>query len=296
MTTMIHQQHKAIIPAPAHDVMNECFHEHRPSFRTLLSKFEHNKGSFNYKVTHSESIRGLMQKQKSIRLSSKHSSQQHSLSSMGALASLGEDDEVADFKQDVDDKEDLEVPSEQTPVNDCGESLIFADDDFDDDDSSAPRTSLDSDHDQPTFSTDLFDECYELGDVLGSGAYAVVKEATDRQTGKSYAIKIVEIDNMDKVDLEALQIEISVMASLNHPNIVRLYEAFSEQDYYYLVTEKMMGGELLDRVVQKTFYNEKEARDTCSILFEAMKYCHSRQVAHRDLKPENLLLTVRHSR
>jgi serine/threonine protein kinase len=55
----------------------------------------------------------------------------------------------------------------------------------------------------------------------------------------------------------------------------------------------MVGGELLDRIVQKTFYNEKEARDTCKILFEAMHYCHERNIAHRDLKPENLLLTVR---
>mmetsp|Transcript_16283 Transcript_16283/g.33652 ORF Transcript_16283/g.33652 Transcript_16283/m.33652 type:complete len:238 (+) Transcript_16283:569-1282(+) len=52
----------------------------------------------------------------------------------------------------------------------------------------------------------------------------------------------------------------------------------------------MTGGELFDRIVQKSYYNEKEARDTCVILFKAIQYCHSKQVAHRDLKPENLLL------
>jgi serine/threonine protein kinase len=97
---------------------------------------------------------------------------------------------------------------------------------------------------------------------------------------------------LDKADLEGLQIEINVMARLKHPNIIRLYETYCEKEYYYLVTEKMMGGELLDRIVLKTFYNEKEARDTCLILFEAMKYCHSKKIAHRDLKPENLLLQV----
>lgn len=51
-----------------------------------------------------------------------------------------------------------------------------------------------------------------------------------------------------------------------------------------------MGGELFDRIVQKSYYNEKEARDVCLILFDAMKYCHDHHVAHRDLKPENLLL------
>lgn len=52
----------------------------------------------------------------------------------------------------------------------------------------------------------------------------------------------------------------------------------------------MNGGELFDRVVTKSFYNEKEARKVCKILLEAISYCHDRKVAHRDLKPENLLL------
>lgn len=59
---------------------------------------------------------------------------------------------------------------------------------------------------------------------------------------------------------------------------------------YYLVLEHMSGGELFDRIVAKAYYNEKEARDVCKILLEAVAYCHSNNVAHRDLKPENLLL------
>ena len=46
------------------------------------------------------------------------------------------------------------------------------------------------------------------------------------------------------------------------------------------------------RIVQKSYYNEKEARDVCKILFEALGYCHAKKIAHRDLKPENLLLFV----
>ena len=79
---------------------------------------------------------------------------------------------------------------------------------------------------------------------------------------------------------------------MEHAHIIRLYDVFEEPANYYLVTEKMSGGELFDRIVQKSYYNEREARDTCLILLSAIHHCHSKKVAHRDLKPENLLLTV----
>jgi len=63
---------------------------------------------------------------------------------------------------------------------------------------------------------------------------------------------------------------------------------------FFLVMERMSGGELFDRVVEKAYYNEKEARDVCKILLEAVGYCHANNVAHRDLKPENLLLVSEH--
>lgn len=97
---------------------------------------------------------------------------------------------------------------------------------------------------------------------------------------------------MTQEDEDALKDEIAVLKELKHQHIIRLYDVFDESQYYYLVTEKMSGGELFDRIVQKSYYNEKEARDVCKILFEALRYCHSHKVAHRDLKPENLLLFV----
>jgi len=80
------------------------------------------------------------------------------------------------------------------------------------------------------------------------------------------------------------------MTEMNHPHIVRLIDTYDEPDYMYIVMEKVVGGELLDRLAHKEYYNEKEARDACVILFHTMDYCHRRRVAHRDLKPENLLL------
>lgn len=137
-----------------------------------------------------------------------------------------------------------------------------------------------------------FNELYKLGKQLGEGAFSVVKEGSHRQSNTSYAIKIVTKSKLSKEDEIALKDEIQVLEELKHKHIIRLYDVFEENQFYYLVTEKMLGGELFDRIVQKSYYNEKEARDVCLILFDAMKYCHDHKVAHRDLKPENLLLTV----
>lgn len=120
----------------------------------------------------------------------------------------------------------------------------------------------------------------------------MVKEGSHRQSEGSFAIKIVTKSKLSKEDEIALKDEIAVLQELQHKHIIRLYDVFDEPQFYYLVTEKMLGGELFDRIVQKSYYNEKEARDVCIILFDAMNYCHKHHVAHRDLKPENLLLTV----
>jgi len=148
---------------------------------------------------------------------------------------------------------------------------------------------------QDSSSNKEFSEVYKLGKQLGEGAFSVVKAGVHKQTQQSFAIKIVTKAKLTVEDDNALKDEISILKEFNHPHIIRLYDVFDESQYYYLVTEKMSGGELFDRIVQKSYYNEKEARDVCKILFEAIRYCHSHKVAHRDLKPENLLLHSEHN-
>ncbi|CAB1103672.1 unnamed protein product [Ectocarpus sp. CCAP 1310/34] len=82
----------------------------------------------------------------------------------------------------------------------------------------------------------------------------------------------------------------AIMLELDHPNIIKLLDFFEKKDHFYMVVEKVRGGELFDRIVEKVVYNEKEARDLVSTLLQAVKYCHDRGIVHRDLKPENLLL------
>ncbi|KAF0688083.1 Aste57867_20244 [Aphanomyces stellatus] len=136
-----------------------------------------------------------------------------------------------------------------------------------------------------------FEANYTLGKKLGEGTFSVVKEGIQKSTGKKFAIKCIKKSGLSQEDLDALHEEIDILKKMSHPNIMTLYEVYTEAQYYYLVTEFMEGGELFDRIVEKTFYTEKEARDLVQVLLNAIKYCHDHNVVHRDLKPENLLLT-----
>lgn len=138
-----------------------------------------------------------------------------------------------------------------------------------------------------------FDDVYEMGKLLGEGAFSKVKEATNRELKHVYAVKIVNKRSLTPDDAKGLQQEISILNEIDHPNIIKLHDIFTEPYKIYLVTEIMSGGELFDRIVLKEFYNEMEARDVCRTLFSALDYCHNKSVAHRDLKPENLLLASR---
>mmetsp|Transcript_25924 Transcript_25924/g.29658 ORF Transcript_25924/g.29658 Transcript_25924/m.29658 type:complete len:322 (+) Transcript_25924:32-997(+) len=135
-----------------------------------------------------------------------------------------------------------------------------------------------------------FSDQYELGGELGKGAFAVVKDGTHKESGDLFAIKIISKNKLTPQDEEGLKDEIKALQLLKHQYIMRLFDVFDEGQEYFLVTEKLAGGELFDRIVEKTQYTEKEARDVGKVLFEALQYCHSQKVAHRDLKPENLLL------
>lgn len=135
-----------------------------------------------------------------------------------------------------------------------------------------------------------FDETFTLGKVLGEGAFSVVRAAVNKQTGEQVAIKCIAKKNLSTEDEAALKQEVEILQMLDHPHVLKCFGFFDEPDMFYLPTEIMEGGELFDRIVKKTYYNEKEARDLILILISTIGYCHSKNIVHRDLKPENLLL------
>ncbi|CAM9982158.1 unnamed protein product, partial [Pylaiella littoralis] len=82
-----------------------------------------------------------------------------------------------------------------------------------------------------------------------------------------------------------------LLSTLEHPNVVKVHHFFeNDPRYYYLVLESLQGGELFDHIGKKKTYTEREARDVCKGLVEAVRFLHSNDVVHRDVKPGSILL------
>nr|GMD40005.1 CBL-interacting serine/threonine-protein kinase 14-like [Ipomoea batatas] len=131
---------------------------------------------------------------------------------------------------------------------------------------------------------------YELGKLLGCGAFAKVYHARVIRTGQSVAIKAVSKHRILKGGLTGhVKREVSIMRRLRHHHIVRLLEVLATKTKIYFVMEFAKGGELFTKVAKGRF-SEDLSRKYFQQLISAVGYCHSRGVYHRDLKPENLLL------
>jgi len=131
---------------------------------------------------------------------------------------------------------------------------------------------------------------YRLLKTIGKGNFAKVKLAKHIPTGKEVAIKIIDKTQLNPGSLQKLFREVRIMKTLDHPNIVKLYQVIETEKTLYLVMEYASGGEVFDYLVLHGRMKEKEARAKFRQIVSAVQYCHQKKIIHRDLKAENLLL------
>ncbi|EZF71389.1 CAMK protein kinase [Trichophyton soudanense CBS 452.61] len=140
--------------------------------------------------------------------------------------------------------------------------------------------------------TSKFRQQYKLFDMLGRGHFASVYLCAERSTGVKYAVKHFEKcpGAVQRLDREALQQEISMLMSVNHPNMLCLKDTFDESDGVYLILELAPEGELFNWIIRHQKLSEEETRKVFIQLFEGLRYLHERNIIHRDIKPENILV------
>lgn len=103
-------------------------------------------------------------------------------------------------------------------------------------------------------------------------------------------MKIIKKENVDEQHLSTLCNEIKILKQLDHPNIVKLYEIYQDNQNIYLITEFLEGGELFNLILKSKHFSENIAAKIIKQLLSAISYCHAQNIVHRDLKPENMLL------
>jgi len=87
-----------------------------------------------------------------------------------------------------------------------------------------------------------------------------------------------------------LRREIEIQSHLRHPNILRLFGYFHDDQRVFLILEFAAKGELYKRLQSLSYFDERAAASFIAQLARALHYCHSKHVIHRDIKPENLLI------
>lgn len=132
---------------------------------------------------------------------------------------------------------------------------------------------------------------------IGHGHYGVVRKCMCRETKSWYAIKSIRKSKVGKVDV--LKREVALLKECEHPNIIQLKEVHEDEKYLHLITELCTGGELFDRIIEKTqsdegHFSERDAASLVMCILDAIAYCHDQKgIVHRDLKPENFLFSSR---
>uniref|UniRef100_A0A672HWT0 Doublecortin-like kinase 3 n=1 Tax=Salarias fasciatus TaxID=181472 RepID=A0A672HWT0_SALFA len=135
------------------------------------------------------------------------------------------------------------------------------------------------------------EQCYDIGRVVGDGNFAVVRECRRRDSGQTLAMKIVERSKLIGRE-HMMQNELSLLGSLCHPRIVRLFAHHHTHTHSYLVMELVSGGDLFEAISESGKFSEAAAGLMVSDVSEALSYIHSKSIVHRDLKPENLLVAA----
>ena len=135
------------------------------------------------------------------------------------------------------------------------------------------------------------DNDYKKLNFLGEGAFASVYRVQNKFTNIICAMKqIKKRSSYSQGEEKEILNEISILRMMDHPNILKIFEFYSNKDTYSIVTELCPGGELFDQIIDKGPFDEQYTAYIMYQIFSAVNYCHQMNIIHRDLKPENILI------
>jgi serine/threonine-protein kinase len=133
---------------------------------------------------------------------------------------------------------------------------------------------------------------YEIQGKLGSGGMAVVYKAKDTILGRAVALKTLHGHYAgEQIFRQRFKQEARAMASLDHPNVVKVYDICQDGEMPFIVAECVDGDDLGELLARSGKLNEMFTQRVAAQLLQALSYAHHRGVIHRDIKPSNILIT-----
>lgn len=131
-----------------------------------------------------------------------------------------------------------------------------------------------------------------IKDQIGEGAFGVVYKVRSRKFKFIRAMKkIAKAKLINPNDSESFVNEIKILQKLEHPNVIKIYELFEDEESFFIVTEYIGEGNLLNKI------EAMETRDEVIIgiimhqTLSAVAYLHKNNIVHGDLKPENIMIS-----
>ena len=132
---------------------------------------------------------------------------------------------------------------------------------------------------------------YEIIEELGKGGFGTVYKAEDRALGRIVALKVLHPELMIYPSfLEQFRKEAKISASLDHPNLVTIYDFTEIEGRQIIVLKYMSGGSLKDLLNREGKLSLEHSFQLMGQICNALDYAHSKSIIHRDLKPGNILL------
>jgi len=135
---------------------------------------------------------------------------------------------------------------------------------------------------------------YKKLNFLGEGSFAAVYKVQNRITDNIRAMKVInKSSNCSEEDEKDFLNEINILRTLDHPNILKIFEFYSNKESYSIITELCSMGELFQEIIDKGPFTENYSAYVMFQILSAINYCHKMKIIHRDLKPENILIIER---